>query len=433
MTRGIERLSVQADQLAQALGIQFITGSTSTLIVQCNGKRYLVDLVAHSIIPAPLERAASPTQAASQGARLSALESQSEGARLFAHHCAQCHGPNGKGVASLKTPDFTSPAIEASLTDAQMTEIIENGKPGTMMPAWRSQLSASQIQTVQSFVRSLGSSSQPASAMAQQAPTKPKRKIYTPGDDRVFTLPTGRPTARHGLYVSFAHRFPYFATFSDPASGGALGGLDDFAIPSFGFRYGTTDRLSASIYRETSIIGRPIQFLGMYNFMEEENGGPFNMAVGFALQGQNNFSENFTESLEGIFSRSFSSSAQLYLVPTLSFNNRPLRQVTTYFSSGIPSLPGHNTFSLGVGGALDIRPTVAFVAEVIPTLANGRPMGILRPAFSFGIQKKYGDIRSRSGGQRRPERRLPSAPVLVRAFWGSRMPTPSAGYSSDLI
>lgn len=37
---------------------------------------------------------------------------------------------------------------------------------------------------------------------------------------------------------------------------------------------------------------------------------------------------------------------------------------------------------------MDIRPTVALVAEVIPTLYNGDLLGIHRPAYSFGIQKK---------------------------------------------
>jgi mono/diheme cytochrome c family protein len=382
------RSAVADDKSAGSLGIEFVKGSTSAVIVRHNGKKYLVDLVTHSIRkidPPTMASVSTQTQPAPQSALAG---QQPNGAALFEHNCATCHGPDGKGVGSLKTPDFTNPAVLASLTDAQMTGIIENGKPGTMMPAWRNKLSADEIEAVQTFVRSLSAGSKPGGELAQQAAANPKRKIYTPGDDVLFALPTGRPIAKHGLYVNFAHRFPYFATFSDPASGGALGGLDSSALPSFGFRYGVTDRLSVSIYREPSLMGRPIQFLGVYDLMEEEKGGPFNVAVGFAVQGQNNFSTNYTESLEGIFSKSLSSRAQLYLVPTLSFNNRPLQQVGTFFSSGIPSLPGYNTFSLGVGGALDIRPTVALVAEVIPTLANGRPLGILRPAFSFGIQKK---------------------------------------------
>jgi mono/diheme cytochrome c family protein len=385
-TQDAGRFPTSSDHLAQALGIEFVTGSTSSFMVKRNGRRYLVNLVTRSVTPAevPVETSSfKPTRIDPPSSQVAA---QPEGERVFEKNCATCHGPDGKGIASFKTPDFTNPAVQASLTDAQMTGTIENGKPGTTMPAFGSKLSGGEIKALQTFVRSLAS--KPGGELAQQAAAKPKRKIYDSGDDVVFTLPTGRPIARHGLYLDFAHRFPYFATFSDPASGGALGGLDDFAIPSFGFRYGVTDQLSVSIYRETSIIGRPIQFLGVYDFMEEEKGSPFNAAVGVAMQGQNDFSKNFAESLEGIFSKSLSSRAQLYLVPTLTINNRPLQQVTTYLSSGIPTLPGHNTFSLGVGGALDIRPTVALVAEVIPTLANGRPMGILRPAFSFGIKKK---------------------------------------------
>lgn len=387
-TRDAEQLPISADHLAQDLGIEFVRGSTSTLIVKRNGRSYLVNLVTRSVTPAEVPVETSSSKPERRDPFRLQVAAQPEGESLFEKNCASCHGPDGKGIASLKTPDFTNPAVQGSLTDAQMTGIIENGKPGTMMPSWRNKLSPDDIAAVQRFIRSLGTVSKPGGELAQQPAAQPKPKTYTPGDDVLLTLPTGRPVAKHGLYVNFAHRFPYFATFSDPASGGALGGLDDFAIPSFGFRYGVTDRLSVSIYRESSIIGRPIQFLGVYDLMEEEKGGPFNAAIGAAIEGQNNFSTNFAESLEGIFSRSISSRAQLYLVPTLTINNRPLRQITSYFSSDITPLPGHNTFSLGVGGALDIRPTVALVAEVIPTLANGRPMGILRPSFSFGIQKK---------------------------------------------
>jgi len=76
------------------------------------------------------------------------------------------------------------------------------------------------------------------------------------------------------------------------------------------------------------------------------------------------------------------------VVPTVSLGNRELFSPSSFFSSAIPNRPGVNTFSLGVGGALDIRPTVALIAEVIPTLANGDELGIHRPAFGFAIQKK---------------------------------------------
>ena len=75
-------------------------------------------------------------------------------------------------------------------------------------------------------------------------------------------------------------------------------------------------------------------------------------------------------------------------MPTVSFNDRRLFSPSSYETSSFPSLPGYNAVSLGIGGAIDIRPTAALIAEVIPTVYNGRPLGIHRPAYSFGIQKK---------------------------------------------
>ena len=64
------------------------------------------------------------------------------------------------------------------------------------------------------------------------------------------------------------------------------------------------------------------------------------------------------------------------------------RRPPGFTSADIPDLPGVNTFSIGFGAAYDIRPTVALVAEVIPTLLNSGELGIHRPAYSIGIQKK---------------------------------------------
>lgn len=377
-----------SESLARSLGIEFVKGSTSTLIVQREGKKYEVNLATRTIreIDPPSKTSLS---AQAQSATHSAFAGkQPEGAVVFKRNCSTCHGPQGKGLASIKTPDFTNLRVQASISDAQMLKIILNGKPGTMMPAFGAKLSPGQIAAVQSFLRSLNPGKQSAGGTSPEASTKRKNKIYTPGDDVLFTLPTGRPLDRHGLYMNFSHRFPYDPAFSGPARGGALFGLDGFAIPSFGLRYGVTDRLSVGVYREPSILGRPIQFTAGYNLLEEQKGNPLNLAIAIAMQGQNDFLKNYTESIEGILSRSVTSRAQLYLVPTYSLNNRELQQVNGYRSRDILDLPGHDTFSLGIGGALDIRPTVALIAEVTPTLVNGRPLGILRPAYSFGIQKK---------------------------------------------
>ena len=373
--------------LTAALGVEFVKGSTSTVVLDRGGKRYVVDLVARTIREAePHSEVSGPVGKAQPATAL--VAAQPDGATIFKRNCVMCHGPDGKGVATFKTPDFTDPKVQASLTDEQILETIKNGKKGTVMPPWRDKLSDQDIKAVAAHIRSFGTQNQPGQTTATQAAESTQPKVYTPGDDYLLSLPTGRRLDQHGFYVNFTHRFVYTPAFSGPALGGSLSGFDDFSMSSFGFRYGVTDKLSVSIYRSPSFLARPIQLMAAYNLIDEHDGYPLNAVVRVSIQGENNFSRNFTENIEGILSRSISSRAQLYLVPTVSLGNRELFSPSSFYSSAIPNRPGVNTFSLGVGGAIDIRPTVALVAEVIPTLANGDALGIHRPAFGFGIQKK---------------------------------------------
>lgn len=55
-----------------------------------------------------------------------------EGAALYAQNCAVCHGPNGEGRAGA-TLAKDWPSIRPDLT---VKTIIENGVPGSPMPAW---------------------------------------------------------------------------------------------------------------------------------------------------------------------------------------------------------------------------------------------------------------------------------------------------------
>lgn len=368
-------------ELAAALGISFVPNSASTLVLERDGKRYVVDLASRTVEETGRAAAARDGKA------------DAGGAVVFAQNCAQCHGNDGKGKAAFKTPDFTDPSVQASLTDEQMIAIIRNGKKGTAMPGWAGQLSDEQITAVAAYVRSLGSARAlqkgPQSLLpAAPASSASTSKTYQPGDDWLMSLPTGRRLDAGGLYVNFSHRFALDPAFSGAARGGAVAGLDGFALSSLGFRYGVTRNLSVSAYRSPTFIARPVQLMAAYNLLDESGGRPLNAAVRFSVEGQDDFRKNFTGNFELILSRSITHRAQLYFVPTFSLNNRRLFQPSSYRSGAIPRLPGFNTFSTGAGGSFDVRPTLALVAEVIPTLLNGRPLGIHRPAYSFGIQKK---------------------------------------------
>ena len=81
-----------------------------------------------------------------------------DGAALFKDKCSMCHGAEGKGFPAIKTPDFTDPKVQASMTDKEMTEVIKNGKKGTPMPAFADKLKEEEIKALITFIRSLDSS-----------------------------------------------------------------------------------------------------------------------------------------------------------------------------------------------------------------------------------------------------------------------------------
>jgi uncharacterized beta barrel domain-containing protein DUF5777 len=260
---------------------------------------------------------------------------------------------------------------------------------------------ASQVAPAESS-RSTAEAVHPRSATPESA----KSKFYKPGDDFLFNVPTGRPVERHALVINFDHRFPYEAAFTGSGRGDTLLGLDDFSISSLGLRYGVTSKLSVFAYRSPSIIGRPIELMAAYNFLDEHHGNPLNAAFRFSVDGQNNFSSNFAENLELIVSRSLGRRAQLYAVPTYTIHERPLlsnpgaflgdampnQPCSAPLAAGIATSfnarPCADTFSLAAAVSIDIRPTAAIVAEVTPTLVNARDLAIHRPEYAFGIQKK---------------------------------------------
>jgi hypothetical protein len=325
--------------------------------------------------------------------------------------CAIACSELASGQASPSANAVSAPDLGISFVEGSSSQVIveRDGKKYVV------DLASHEIRPADAAVQLVSASStqtvaEPAQAATGQSPpeksTKSKSKVYKAGDDLLFNVPSGRRVDRHSLTVNFTHRFPYEAAFTGPGRGATLLGLDDFAIPSLGFRYGVTSKLSVFAYRSPSIIGRPIELMAAYNFLDENDGKPLNAAVRFSVDGQNDFSNNFAENFELILSRSLTRRAQLYAVPTYTIHQRPLisnpgaaiadampdqpcsAPRAVGIAASFNARPCANTFSLAAAIAVDIRPTVALIAEVTPTLVNGRDLAIHRPEYAFGIQKK---------------------------------------------
>ncbi len=83
-----------------------------------------------------------------------------KGKAVYEQRCSACHGPQGKGdgptgkVLVPPAADFTS-AKSRKKSDAELLEIIENGKPPSAMIAWKGQLSEQDIRNVLAYVKTL--------------------------------------------------------------------------------------------------------------------------------------------------------------------------------------------------------------------------------------------------------------------------------------
>jgi putative heme-binding domain-containing protein len=74
-----------------------------------------------------------------------------EGARLYAVHCASCHGPKGEGS---RGPTLAQPNLPRAPDDASLMRIISGGISGTEMP--RARLERPDVALLAAYVRSLG-------------------------------------------------------------------------------------------------------------------------------------------------------------------------------------------------------------------------------------------------------------------------------------
>lgn len=82
---------------------------------------------------------------------------KSSAAQHFSSTCSMCHAPDGKGYPAIHTPNFTSPKWQASVTNAQITQVITDGVKGTAMQGFGSRLKPAQIHELVLYIRSLNS------------------------------------------------------------------------------------------------------------------------------------------------------------------------------------------------------------------------------------------------------------------------------------
>ncbi len=83
---------------------------------------------------------------------------EQEGEQLFQANCAFCHGADGTGknwIGTFMEPharDLTNPEFMRSMGRERLKMTIEEGLPGTSMPAWKSVLKQSEIKAIIAYI-----------------------------------------------------------------------------------------------------------------------------------------------------------------------------------------------------------------------------------------------------------------------------------------
>jgi outer membrane protein assembly factor BamB len=81
-----------------------------------------------------------------------------ESREVFRQRCSSCHGTDGKGLAGTHTPNFSDPAWQKSLSDAELIDAAKHGKQGGM-PPFGDMLTSQQIDSlIRCVVRGVASS-----------------------------------------------------------------------------------------------------------------------------------------------------------------------------------------------------------------------------------------------------------------------------------
>ncbi len=179
--------------------------------------------------------------------------------------------------------------------------------------------------------------------------------VYQQGDVRLVNLPTGKRIEKGALYIDVTHRLPPEHNPSNKL--GSLFGLDNGALPAFGAAYGITDRVHVGIMRGGDDLGQPILLYAGASLLDENKGHPFSVMTRIGIEGRENFRHDFTTTLEASIARSITSRAQLYFVPAVSFRNREISGPADHFASTV------TTFAMGVGGIINLTPTVGLMGE----------------------------------------------------------------------
>jgi len=193
-------------------------------------------------------------------------------------------------------------------------------------------------------------------------------------DFNLVSLPTALRMPAGKLAFRVTHRFARplgQGDFGDLV--GDLFGIDAGAQIGLEVRAGLMKNLQVGFHRTNN---KTIMLFSQYGLVRQGQ-LPIDVSILASLDGTNNFRDSYSPTLGVILSRTISDRAGLYLEPLWVNNSNPLPGQV---------VDDNDTFIIGIGGRVRIRPTVYLVGELAPR--TGFQPGVNHG--SFGIEKRAG-------------------------------------------
>jgi hypothetical protein len=193
-------------------------------------------------------------------------------------------------------------------------------------------------------------------------------------DYSLVNLPTTLPLPVHAGDFHLTHRFnENLAQDSLKTSASNLFGLDEGATIDFEYRFGLMKHVELIASRTN--VNRTISLGTKYDAFHQSASMPFGLSAIVSVEGQNNFSQNFSPSIGVVLSHAFDERLAVYGTPMYVHNSDALAGIM------------RDTFYVGLGTRVKIIPTLYIVAEVTPRGGGYAPQDA---EFAFSLEKRVG-------------------------------------------
>jgi len=152
-------------------------------------------------------------------------------------------------------------------------------------------------------------------------------------------------------------------------------GLDNGALIGIEYRIGIVKNGQFVAYRARE--NKTIQFTGNYAFTHQGSGMPLEIAGLAAVEGTDNFRDQYSGTVGVILTRLFGERGAIHIEP-LYVGNTNLNE---------PNNPDDSTFFIGLGARFAVRPTLYATVEYTPRVSGYKP-GV--DMVAFAIEKRVG-------------------------------------------